>query len=85
MRLLRLLGKGDEQVSEAMNDILAQVCDFFFSVKLNNLAANQDIGRNKHRFVKERWQLYPLYEMVLTVLEIEADTGLRVVAINIMI
>ncbi|KAG6821463.1 hypothetical protein H0H93_010187 [Arthromyces matolae] len=55
LRLLRLLGRGDQQASEAMNDILAQ-----------------NVGNSI------------LYETVLTVLEIEADTGLRVMAINIL-
>ncbi|KAG5647833.1 clathrin associated protein complex large subunit [Asterophora parasitica] len=64
LRLLRLLGRGDQQASETMNDILAQV------------ATNTDSTKNVGNSI--------LYETVLTVLEIEADTGLRVMAINIL-
>ncbi|KAK0432905.1 adaptin N terminal region-domain-containing protein [Armillaria borealis] len=64
LRLLRLLGRGDEHASDTMNDILAQV------------ATNTDSTKNVGNSI--------LYETVLTVLEIEADTGLRVMAINIL-
>ncbi|KAJ7449575.1 adaptin N terminal region-domain-containing protein [Mycena latifolia] len=64
LRLMRLLGQGDEKASEAMNDILAQV------------ATNTDSTKNVGNSI--------LYETVLTVLDIEADTGLRVMAINIL-
>ncbi|KAL5492269.1 APL4 [Sanghuangporus weigelae] len=64
LRLMRLLGKGDQQASDTMNDILAQV------------ATNTDSTKNVGNSI--------LYETVLTVLEIEADSGLRVMAINIL-
>ncbi|EJU03561.1 AP-1 complex subunit gamma-1 [Dacryopinax primogenitus] len=64
LRLIRILGKGDAQSSEAVNDILAQI------------ATNTDSAKNVGNSI--------LYETVLTVLEIEADASLRVMAINIL-
>lgn len=81
LRLLRLLGQGDERASETMNDILAQVCiqrsqDELAMLTHPQVATNTDGTKNVGNSI--------LYETVLTVLDIEADSGLRVMAINIL-
>lgn len=77
LRLLRLLGRGDATASETMNDILAQVrTGLSGSVNEVQVATNTDSTKNVGNSI--------LYETVLTVLEIEADNGLRVMAINIL-
>ncbi|KAJ6144771.1 Armadillo-like helical [Penicillium chermesinum] len=64
LRFLRVLGRGDVQTSELINDILAQV------------ASNTDASKNVGNSI--------LYEAVLTILDIEADSGLRVLGVNIL-
>ncbi|CAG8443875.1 10855_t:CDS:10 [Ambispora leptoticha] len=64
LRLLRILGKGDSEASEAMNDILAQVA--------TSTESSKNVGNSI------------LYETVQTVMEIQSETGLRVLAINIL-
>ena len=81
LRLLRMLGKGDLHASETMNDILAQVKPHYsvftmVSDSREQVATNTDSTKNVGNSI--------LYETVLTVLDIEADSGLRVMAINIL-
>ncbi|CAN1321055.1 AP-1 complex subunit gamma-2 [Linum perenne] len=64
LRLLRVLGHGDEEASDAMNDILAQV------------ATKTESNKNAGNAI--------LYECVETIMSIEDNGGLRVLAINIL-
>jgi AP-1 complex subunit gamma-1 len=64
LRLLRILGRGDADASEAMNDILAQV------------ATNTETSKNVGHAI--------LYEIVLTIMGIQSEAGLRVLAVNIL-
>ncbi|KAK0572991.1 hypothetical protein LWI29_001487 [Acer saccharum] len=64
LRLLRVLGHGDTDASDCMNDILAQV------------ATKTESNKNAGNAI--------LYECVETIMSIEDNGGLRVLAINIL-
>lgn len=64
LKFLRILGQGDAEASECMNDILAQV------------ATKTESNKNAGNAI--------LYECVETIMTIEDNTGLRVLAINIL-
>ncbi|KAJ7953650.1 AP-1 complex subunit gamma [Quillaja saponaria] len=64
LKLLRVLGQGDADASDSMNDILAQVAT---KTESNKIAGNAI-----------------LYECVQTIMSIEDNGGLRVLAINIL-
>ncbi|CAM0942810.1 unnamed protein product [Alopecurus aequalis] len=64
LKLMRILGQGDADCSEYMNDILAQV------------ATKTESNKNAGNAI--------LYECVETIMGIEATSGLRVLAINIL-
>lgn len=78
-----MLGKDDLEASDAMNDILAQVSLLSgsrYSTELidftKQVATNTESAKNVGNSI--------LYEAVLTILEIQAESGLRVMAINIL-
>ncbi|KAF5741055.1 AP-1 complex subunit gamma-2-like isoform X2 [Tripterygium wilfordii] len=64
LKLLRVLGQGDADASDLMNDILAQV------------ATKTESNKNAGNAI--------LYECVETIMSIEDNGGLRVLAINIL-
>ncbi|KAE8023419.1 hypothetical protein FH972_009113 [Carpinus fangiana] len=64
LKFLRVLGKGDADASDLMNDILAQV------------ATKTESNKNAGNAI--------LYECVETIMSIEDNGGLRVLAINIL-
>ncbi|CAF1108009.1 unnamed protein product [Adineta steineri] len=64
LRLLRVLSRNDNEASDSMNDILAQV------------STNTENSKNVGNAI--------LYETVLTIMDINSESGLRVLAVNIL-
>ncbi|KAL8052592.1 hypothetical protein ABFX02_05G015000 [Erythranthe guttata] len=64
LKLLRVLGQGDADASDIMNDILAQV------------ATKTESNKNAGNAI--------LYQCVVTIMSIEDNGGLRVLAVNIL-
>jgi AP-1 complex subunit gamma-1 len=64
LHILKRLGKNNEETSDQMNDVLAQV------------ATNTETAKNAGNAI--------LYECVQTIMEIESDAGLRLLAVNIL-
>eukprot|EP00632_Arachnochrysis_sp_CCMP2950_P006062 CAMPEP_0185710624 /NCGR_PEP_ID=MMETSP1164-20130828/31140_1 /TAXON_ID=1104430 /ORGANISM="Chrysoreinhardia sp, Strain CCMP2950" /LENGTH=518 /DNA_ID=CAMNT_0028378143 /DNA_START=172 /DNA_END=1725 /DNA_ORIENTATION=- len=64
LRLLQALGHKNDEASEAMNDVLAQV------------ATNTETNRNAGNAI--------LYECVRAIMTVESESGLRVLAVNIL-
>ena len=64
LQILGVLGHGDEDASDEMNDVLAQV------------ATNTESNKNAGNAI--------LYACVNTIMEIESESGLKVLAINIL-
>ncbi|CAJ0626258.1 7036_t:CDS:10 [Entrophospora sp. SA101] len=62
LKLLRILGNGDSEASETMNDVLAQV------------ATNTESSKNAGNAI--------LYETVLTIMEIQSESGLLALDTN---
>lgn len=87
LRLLRILGKGDDDSSEAMNDILAQVgiekknCLDLSPHRLSVVLTNP---RSVYLQVATNTETSKnvgnaiLYETVLTIMDIKSESGLRV-------
>lgn len=64
LRLLKMLGKDNEEASDQMNDVLAQV------------ATGTETSKNAGNAI--------LYECVQTIMEVQSDASLRVLAVNIL-
>lgn len=56
LRLLRVLGRGDAETSEQINDILAQVSLSILQKDVGTLLIR--IGCDEHRLIQKRWKLY---------------------------
>ena len=91
LRLLRILGHGDPEASETMNDILGKKSWQYLKMKkfgmwfefwiifplfLAQVATNTETSKNVGNAI--------LYETVLSIMDIQSESGLRVLAVNIL-